>query len=267
MLKQARGRMLLVTFFLIACQLGACVYLPVTGADPYPEKMVSSIRVNESTKEDVLNVFGNPDVVREKDSIWVYGDYQGYGFMMAFKYIGWTEISERFVIFKFDKDVVQFFEYVKSGIGCSSNGMCLTSDWGAYPFIRLKNDWVEITATAIDEAVARNFSVSNERCGVYVYNSGSNTWINLDTYGEQRLTLGNYAYTEVAPGFHRLTRLWSGKSIRKQISFLCEAGGLVFIEVHPDMYEGSSQELPEIVINPEQKGKFEVLRRKRVYYY
>ena len=59
--------------------LTACIYLPAIGPEPYKDVNFDSIELGKSTRSDIVEILGEPDITRREDSIWIYGEIRYLG--------------------------------------------------------------------------------------------------------------------------------------------------------------------------------------------
>jgi hypothetical protein len=58
--------------------------LPTPEKEPYQEEQIARIHPGETTRDEIIETFGRPDVVRANNTIWIYGEsrHVAYGIVI-----------------------------------------------------------------------------------------------------------------------------------------------------------------------------------------
>jgi hypothetical protein len=235
---------------LMALSLDGCIAIPIpTGAEEPYAKVASDLSIDITTKDDVQPRFGKPAAVYSNGSKLIFTEYRNYWDVpfissqpsgMGISTIG----KQHFLILDFDDQNIltdiQLDDADDSPGSCSRTGICHD---GAGHIIRL--------ASKTQEAIAKEFSVSSDRCGAYLYahkdHSTRQTTVTLD--GVYMGFVGQWGirpffFWQLKPGKHEITyHPGSGT-----LSFTCRKGELLFVQLK--MKDGVPWSL-EVVDNSE----------------
>jgi len=218
----------LIFFSLI---LSGCIPVPTFEGEPFSDDDLN-LKVGITTKEDVLDLLGEPGATFSQESEFVYTDYQSEVAFIPFS--GATTGRLHFLVLNFNEDGVLTDHYVRSGSG--SHG-CIYTGWcvGYQKRVQRLAYWEQ-------DAKAKQCTVERNHCGVYLYGHFSPTTV-VTLNGK---STGNifgkkiFQYLEVTPGTHELKfvrepgvkKHWGESEIPPPLVLDCIEGEAVFIEVN-----------------------------------
>lgn len=205
---------------------------PYTGDFPNPNKDLV-------TKNDVIKRFGDPDAIYSHGSIYVYSDFEqtwevpyfmaapgAYGASAGVATLG----NRHYMILTFDKFGYLADRKNETGDGsadCSESGICYTS---AGHIIWIAGDE--------EEARIKEFPVSSNECGLYLYLEGTDfprpTSVTLD--GDSLSHVGSigagFFYTAVKPGDHQIVaKQKNTKPDSVKLPVVCKKNEHVFVRL------------------------------------
>jgi len=158
--------------------MAGCIVIPVpTGEKPYYAEAIPNLEVGVTSKSEVLQEFGVPDVTYHRDSELIYITTQeswkvAWGFILlapgAGEAGGGVEtLHKRFVLsLSFDtKDVLSEFEFDTAGDDfgdCTSHGICFG-----------KTNAVMRYADSVTESAAKGFKPNKDQCIIDLHGPGN----------------------------------------------------------------------------------------------
>jgi hypothetical protein len=192
-----------IAIILLLALLSGCIYIPWYEPEPYQEEKLNKIKPRETTREQIVELFGQPGVSRKEGTIWIYSEDRYLGTLIGKGIV--PIVDDQFLIVEFEQDTVQYFELVEKmgGIwrsGCSSNDICLV------PRGEDSSDW-SVASSGDDDKKSKQFQEEVDKCSVYIYIYRTYTHYSLSMGSLKNIHLGNGAYinTFLQPGMHSLT--------------------------------------------------------------
>ena len=215
----------------MAFLLEGCVAIPFpTGAEEPYATAVTELSVGITTKDDLPPRFGKPAAIYSHGSKYIFTEYRNYWnipFMSAQPSgMGVSTLGKQhFLILDFDDHEtltgMQLDEANDLPGSCSDTGICHD---GAGHVVQL--------ASRAEEASAREFSISSEQCGIYLYaHKDQNTRkTTLTLNGEYIGFVGQWGirpffFWKLNPGNYQIT-YHPGPGT---LSFFCRKGELMFV--------------------------------------
>lgn len=245
-LKFARLQVALAMLF----SLSACIAIPIGVGEKslLPEDHLSFIEIGASTKEQVASAMSsyltssssaktkvnvNPLEFRNgdwwlywqtrKEAKWVMMGFDGSGGVVG-------DVDYRFALIKFDSNgVVAELELSSSeGNKCNEEGICVGDSFRP-----------QILAPIQDDRSAKQFTPSENRCGVYVYGvplKGNALWKSLPIWLDGRqvgliVDGRQFFYWELIPGPHQVAFTNTSGSATRQHNLACRAGATYVFEL------------------------------------
>lgn len=212
----------------LALILGGCLAAPNFDEEPYTEDDLGLI-AGTTTKREVLQLLGEPGATFEQESVFVYTEFQA---QVTVAYVGsFGELH--FLLLSFSKDGV-LSEYSIESATPDMHG-CITSGWCSAHGNRVLR-----LADAGQDAMAKQFSVANDRCRIYVYGPITPlVAISIDGRSIGGVFSNRYfQFMNVDPGSHRVAiEMQPGEKKRfgmgdlPSISFDCDGDELIFIRL------------------------------------
>jgi hypothetical protein len=167
---------------------------------PLKESAIAQIEPGVTTREKLVELFGQPHVSRAHDSLWFYVGCDEAEESRSYGYNGTGICGWDWLLVQFRDDTVVFSEsFLERGhkLSCASNGICRTG-WGSHPASGGEYDLVTFPlAKSEADELAKGFKISENGCRIYVYmkraftvnlivdvaiNSGTPFLLNDDTY-------------------------------------------------------------------------------------
>jgi outer membrane protein assembly factor BamE (lipoprotein component of BamABCDE complex) len=223
-----------VILLLLVLSITACIYLPKYEPEPYKLEVLAQIKPNETTREEVIELLGNPTISREDNGIWLYYYNRELGYIiLVFPAGGGQVVDPQFVLLEFHQDTVSYVELVEdfeTSRGCSNSGVCLyISDW--------ETGTLEVTSRRKDDQEAKLFEPDSEKCGLYVVTYHSQVYISVNSYKDVSISEFSYLYKLLPPGTHEIS--FSSSSLgtlgSNTMQVECVARSLVFVEIYGEM--------------------------------
>jgi hypothetical protein len=71
--------MLRIILVVLIVHLSGCIIIPTPEKEPYQEEQIARIH-----RDEIIETFGRPDVVRANNTIWIYGEsrHVAYGIVI-----------------------------------------------------------------------------------------------------------------------------------------------------------------------------------------
>jgi hypothetical protein len=256
--------MLRVIIVIVAVGISGCLVFPTFHEEPYQEEEFVKVQPGKTSREVVVELYGQPDAIRENGAIWVYSEVhrvgmwlvleQGQGFFHDFQYL----------IIEFEQDIVSHFELVENVNSCTSTYICirensnseyLTPSWGREDIIASRRE---------DDRLAKEFRSIPGMCVLYIYfHTRSSVHIaSIDTFKNASIDTSTYLHVTLDPGTHRLhTNSYKFGFFdlkEKEIDIRCEREKLVFVELNRSGFFLGNY---DIRIVDEERGRFNILKR------
>lgn len=237
-------RIIVVT---IIFTLGGCIpiYLPIIEPEPWKEDELGEIIVGQSSRQEVLELFGSNYIERDDGSIWILGEKRHVGHLTVIFLTGIAADyldDYQFIVVEFDRDVVKGIEIVEDlgGIvnrlaGCSSTGLCLRRGWHHAEKGLYTGDVVLISTIGSDDKAAKTFASISEKCALYVYQDYAVGRVGVASSRNILIDDSTYIYVLLEPGSHTVTALHGYDRKGKQIvkyEITCKADEIVFLEIY-----------------------------------
>jgi hypothetical protein len=214
--------------------LPGCIVIPVpTGEKPYFAVAIPILQVGVTSKSEVLEELGVPDVTYRGGSELVYIEKQeSWNIVWGFILLGpaggaagggLETLHTRFVLsLSFDtRDILSEFEFDKAGDDfgdCSSHGICFGKT----------NNAVMRYADSATEAMAKGFNVSEDQCSIYLYGPGTKKAYEVSLNGKTPVNMFStraFVHWMVKPGRQSLVTYPEAA----HLDFGCSAGEIVFV--------------------------------------
>jgi hypothetical protein len=218
-----------VGLMLLSLALSGCIPVPRFVEEPFQED-VPGLIAGLTTKDDVLQLFGEPGATYEQESVFVYAKFQE-----TITFIGpdMTFGNQHFLVLSFDQNGVLGEFSIDTDApdfrGCSASGWC--SAYGAR-VLRL--------ADSGQDAIAKRFLSPGDRCGIYIYGPISPlVAVSIDGQSIGGVFSKRYfQFWKVDPGTHEVALVlqpgeeerWGLKNL-PSVSATCAEGELVFIRL------------------------------------
>ena len=213
--------------------MAACIVIPVpTGEKPYYAGAIPNLEVGVTSKSEVLQEFGVPDVTYLRGSELIYVETQeswkvAWGFILlgpgAGEAGGGVEtLHKRFVLaLSFDaQDTLSAFEFDTAGDDfgdCTSHGICLG-----------KTNAVMRYADSVTESASKGFKPNEDQCSVYLHGPGNKKAYEVSLNGKIPLSIfstGAFIHWITQPGPQSLVIFPEPA----YLDFDCKAGEMVFV--------------------------------------
>ena len=198
---------------LVALSLGGCVIpLHVDEEEPFTNA-AGELLDGLTIKEHVLAIYGEPTAIYSHGSIYVYSAYEKnweFPYLLVAPYsqpvagVG-TAGKRHFLILEFDERGILISHRMEIGKGradCTDSGIC-HSKAGAGHIV-----WF---ADKTAEAKAKEFLISSNQCGIYLYIEGYwpsdqiSVALNGESLGQVNLVGSGFFKILVDPGRHAIT--------------------------------------------------------------
>ena len=219
-----------------------CVVIPVpTGEKPYYAEAIPNLEVGVTSKSEVLQEFGVPDVTYHRDSeliyittqeswkiAWAsmipnpepkYSDGDSWG-VEGFSGVG--TVHKRFVLsLSFDtQDTLSAFEFDTAGDDfgdCTSHGICLG-----------KTNAVMRYADSVTESATKGFKLNKDQCSIYLHGPGNKKAYEVSLNGKIPVSIfstGAFIHWITKPGPQSLVIFPEPA----YLDFDCNAGEVAFV--------------------------------------
>jgi hypothetical protein len=229
--------------------MAGCIVIPVpTGEKPYYAGAIPNLEVGVTSKSEVLQEFGVPDVTYHRDSELIYITTQESWKVAYFSIYGDAGVDtlyKRFVLsLSFDtKDVLSEFEFDTAGDDfgdCTSHGICLG-----------KTNAVMRYADSVTESVAKGFKLNKDQCSIYLHGPGNKKAYEVSLNGKISVSIfstGAFIHWITKPGPQSLVIFPEPA----YLDFDCKAGEIVFVHFDYRWTEPSKLYLEDQVTGREQ---------------
>lgn len=236
--------MLRIMLIVLVVHFSGCV-IPTLEEEPYQTGDIVTVHPGETARDVILKLFGEPNVSREHDAIWLYGEYHSSALVVTG--VGsWNVFSVedyQFLVVEFEKDTVKSIELVEDRFGCSSSGICLRYGWripkffdkGESPgiWISMLNQNAIVASERADDKLAKEFQKISNKCSLYFYQEYEVGRVTVDSIRNIFISEGTYLYLLLEPGWHRIMST-HGEEFNKhefvEKRFECRGGEIVFVE-------------------------------------
>lgn len=207
--------------------LSGCIPIPTFEGEPYSDE-ISNLKVGITTKNNVLDLLGEPGATFSRESEFVYTDYQSE---VVFIGPNVTMGQLHFLVLSFNENDVLGDYFIKSAPpdshGCIDSGWCASQKRA----FRL--------ADKSEDTKAKQFVAGNQ-CGIYLYGRFQATIsVTLDgkdmgfVFGKR-----HFQHWKIIPGSHEIAQVaqpgistW-GMPEFPSLSIDCVGGEIVFIKVN-----------------------------------
>jgi hypothetical protein len=251
--------------YLMALSLEGCVIpIHVDEEEPYTER-AAELLVGHTTRNYVLRHFGKPSATYSHGSEFIYTAYEKnweipYFLPGAPSAAGVTTVGDRhFLILDFDERGILTAHRLEVGKGradCTDSGIC----HGKAPAGHIVRK-----ADKLAEIKAKEFLISGNQCGLYLYLEGYSVWdrisvaLNGENLGQVNLVGSGFFYLMINPGRSDITaNLIRPNPNSATLSVTCKENELLFVRL----------KINESMINPEfmelvddSKGRKKIKRR------
>ena len=213
--------------------MAGCIVIPVpTGEKPYYAGAIPNLEVGVTSKSEVLQEFGVPDVTYHRDSELIYITTQeswkvAWGLALlgpgGGEAAGGVEtLHKRFVLsVSFDtQDVLTAFEADTAGDDfgdCTSHDICLG-----------KTNTVMRYADSVTESAAKGFKPNKDQCSIYLHGPGNKKAYEVSLNGKIPVNIfstGAFIHWITKPGPQSLVIFPEPA----YLDFDCKAGEIVFV--------------------------------------
>jgi hypothetical protein len=204
-----------LTLLLACCvALSGCVgaIFPTDNPLPYADADLARIEIGSSTRDDVIRILGQPQLMLRGGNLWIYGrsraklsdglgsyehDYQAIFVMFTN-----SEVAAKDLL---HADLM----YLTSSCWSEESGLCLHSYWeatdGSSKPMLLSRRFSAVTSRGDDDANAKRFTPDEGNCAVYVYSGRSffRGGIPVVTIGESKdepVPPAGYLFFQSSPG-------------------------------------------------------------------
>ena len=276
--------------------VSSCVKIPdLTQPEPFSDEFLISVIPGETTREQLLDTLGKPQVSRRGENIWVYAKGRGDFEVLLMPVvippaavgiipvpIGLEYNNPDSMIIEFIDDQLTNVELLDNRHGCTVSGICLLSGWYSVfrPFdTRPPLQFWPVTATVTskqtDDLEAKKFSNPPLGCSLYSYISNS-AWsgypVLLGINNEQLIPVApsSYLYALLPAGANTITVYDSGTKFIKEgeAAFLtaadleCKDGNVIFLQV--DFKIDRNKRSANVSFDGDETGKSAVLERSLI---
>ncbi len=224
--------------------LSACIYIPTFEEEPYKEEDRVAVQIQQTTREQVIALFGQPTVSRENDQIWIYNEARLKGIIWILPDKLAPHLDFQFILIEFENDIVSNIEYIEDVIGfsknsgCSSSGICLRSGFlGEDPSEML------ITSKGEHDRMAKGFRQIPEMCSLYIYTEELGAKVEIDSKLHFMID-DTYFHALFQPGIKTIVYpalppqafggFYMPREVIERLQFECQAGSIKFLELQYD---------------------------------
>ena len=230
--------MLRIILIAMLSSFSGCIYIPRSEPEPFQDRELARIHPGKTTREELVELFSDPGVIRDNGAIWIYGKARRVAYVAGMYPIGNISAgyinNEQFLLVEFEHNTVEHFELVEKTGDCSSTGICLDYGWHHSQQDFYTDDRVLVASKREDDQIAKEFQGVSDKCSLYVYKIKYPLQpITIDSTRNLLLSPTTYLYLPLEPGAHKITTTgYEGGIIEKQID--CKTGSLVFVELSGD---------------------------------
>jgi hypothetical protein len=222
--------------------MAGCIVIPVpTGEKPYYDGAIPNLEVGVTSKSEVLQEFGVPDVTYPRNSELIYITTQEswkiawasiipnpdpkYSDRRSWEVEGFSGVGtlhKRFVLsLSFDtQDTLSAFELDTAGDDfgdCTSHGICLG-----------KTNAVMRYADSVTESAAKGFKLNKDQCSIYLHGPGNKKAYEVSLNGKIPVSIfstGAFVHWITRPGTQSLVIFPEPA----YLDFDCKAGEIAFV--------------------------------------
>jgi hypothetical protein len=203
-----------------------CFVIPVpTGEKPYYAEAIPNLEVGVTSKSEVLQEFGVPDVAYHRGSELIYITKQEswkVAYLIAYGGGGVDTLYKRFVLsVSFDtQDVLTAFEADTAGDDfgdCTSHGICLG-----------ETNAVMRYADSLTESAAKGFKLNKDECSIYLHGLGNKKAYEVSLNGKIPVSIFStraFVHWITKPGPQSLV-VFPEPAL---LDFDCKAGDIAFV--------------------------------------
>jgi hypothetical protein len=160
----------------LPCSLVGCLILPVDDEEPFANDQLAFVEPGSTTRAEVLEQLGPPALSRKGDRIALYLDEEVKAWAMT-QYGSGPIVKFACCVIEYDdEDLVADAETVSrmdSSQGCTDDGLCFKAVYEQEGEIGVAFVGAYVFARPQDDLAAKVFATDSERCGVYLYKTGS----------------------------------------------------------------------------------------------
>ncbi len=234
----------LIVFTLL---LGGCVPIPLAlpaDEEPFKEKVIGRIQVGETSRDEVIEMLGEPKAFLMDPEIHYYAESHFKGFVGVLILVvapgeagavplGDGGLTTRALAIQFDETgIVSSVDRLPAG-PCKSTIPCL-----GYAYLKRNDKTYELFlfAPKKDDAAAKQFHPKRDSCSVYLFaklggpfRSRPRLKVTLGSppFPTRLLYSGGYQLWHLSPGQHRI---YIGALRRVRIELRCDAGEVKYLE-------------------------------------
>ena len=237
----------LIVFTLL---LGGCVPSPLVipaDEEPFKEKIIGRIQIGETSRDEVMEILGEPKAFLMDPEIHYYAKSLSMGFqrvvMLAVSpsgpvgpLLGRGGLTTLALAIQFDETgIVSSVDRLPEG-PCKSTVPCL-----GYAYFKTDDKAYELflLAPEEDDAAAKQFHPKRDSCSVYLFTEreyGTPSRLRLQAtlgsspFPTRLLYNGGYQLWHLSPGQHRIYIVAAELITRERIEFGCDAGEVKYLE-------------------------------------
>ncbi len=224
----------------LVISLSACLVFPTDLPDeePFKDEKLAFIEIGKTTKEEIATAMSDFPIKTDEGEVRVKLTPQKYRggdwwlYAQTRKELKWVlilgleagefggNVDYRFLLIKFDNNgIVAGYEKSSSeGSGCNRRGVCALESL------------YTLLASEDEDRIVKQFDIPADRCGVYVYGTGS-IWLDGQRVGSL-LSTKQFFFRQLDQGVHQLAPTLS-PDVPDQVpmEFSCAGGDLYFFEV------------------------------------
>lgn len=252
--------------------VAACVTtqsFPTNNPLPYHDWEFPRVKIDSSTREDVVGILGQPQLKLESGSLWIYGrtratSTDGFG-SYAHDYSAiLIDFREGVVA---SKDIVQRKNLSWGACWSKDYSLCLEPEWDSRSDANdepktLSRRYSAVTSLREDDAQAKRFKSEDGQCVVYVY-SGRNFFgaftppvVSIGTARDEPVPTGGYLKFQSPPQRLLLT------AGRNTTDIDCRAGTLHFYKL--DKYLATDEDNIHIKSVKPGEGRKAIKNKRRL---
>ena len=219
----------------LVISLSACIAFPtdLPDEDPFKVEKFAFIEIGKTTKEEIATAMSDFPIKTDEGEVRVKLTPQKYRggdwwlYAQTRKELKWVlilgleagefggNVDYRFLLIKFDNNgIVAGYEKSSSeGSGCNRRGVCALESL------------YTLLASEDEDRIVKQFDIPADRCGVYVYGTGS-IWLDGQRVGSL-LSTKQFFFRQLDQGVHQLA-FRSPDADQRPIEISCAAGDLYF---------------------------------------
>jgi hypothetical protein len=216
------------------------------------------------SREEILELLGEPDIARDQDKVWLYGDPRSTALIFAM--YGISEIIDyQYLLLEFEKDQLKNVEVIEQHLGCSSTGTCIT--WDVYEKNSDKTALAKETIVSTKgrkDIEAKRYPTHPGRCSFYMYTPNSGlyallTGVDIGFLKDVRLDRKTYMNVHLDPGEYRVTARSYAYDYKRDepidMSVSCEAGEIIFLKINYSQWNIFNVHITGIEIENSKEAK------------